>query len=100
MLRASGAASTHIGHPSVIPHRARRCRPTQLSSQQKAHSFGSPSHGERNGRATLLFVDRTVYAVVRRPPETLSPAHAGPFFAPLDFLPRERKKPRRRAGLK
>ena|SRR6516162_9321812 len=35
MLRASGVASTHIGHPSVIPHRARRCRPTQLSSQQK-----------------------------------------------------------------
>ena len=35
MLSASGVASTHIGHPSVIPHRARRCRPTQLSSQQK-----------------------------------------------------------------
>src|SRR5262249_10496503 len=39
-----------------------------------------PSHSERNGRASLLFVDRTAYVVVRRSSETFSPAHAGPFL--------------------
>jgi hypothetical protein len=42
-----------------------------------------------DGRASLLFVDRTVYAVLRRSSETLSPAHAGLFLPPLDFLGRD-----------
>src|SRR6516162_10447044 len=36
MLRASGVASTHIGHPSVIPHRARRAaRPNSAPSKKR-----------------------------------------------------------------
>jgi hypothetical protein len=71
-----------------------RAADTRAARPQSAKSalLSSPSQSERNGRANLLLVDRTAYAVVLRSSETLSPAHAG-LFSPLDFLCRERYLP-------
>ena len=43
------------------------------------------SHTERNGRASLPFVDRTAYADVRRVHRNTQPRSRGAFFAPARF---------------
>jgi hypothetical protein len=74
--------------PSVIPQNARRCRPTQLSSLQKAHSC------DRHHIASAMAELASYLSMVPHmrsfdvPPKDSAPLTRG-FFWPLDFLRRE-----------